>query len=59
MNTLEKTVFSKSYSKVTINTGDLLVFGSSIENEYVKLYQAGTLSEEQLDEIRNVGLGIL
>ena len=59
MNTLEKTVSSKSYSKVTINTGDLLVFGSSIENEYVKLYQAGTLSEEQLDEIRNVGLGIL
>lgn len=45
--------------RVTINTDDLLVFGSSIENEYVKLYQAGTLSAEQLDEIRKVGLGIL
>ena len=45
--------------KVTINTDDLLIFDSSIENEYLKLYQAGTLSAEQLDEIRRVGLGIL
>lgn len=45
--------------KVTINTDDLLIFDSSIENEYLKLYQAGTLSAEQLDEIRCVGLGIL
>ena len=45
--------------KVTINTDDLLIFDSSIENEYLKLYQAGTLSAEQLDEIRHVGLGIL
>ena len=45
--------------KVTINTDDLLIFDSSIENEYLKLYQAGTLNAEQLDEIRRVGLGIL
>ena len=45
--------------KVTINTDDLLIFDSSIENEYIKLYQAGTLSAEQLDEIRKTGLGIL
>jgi len=45
--------------KVTINTDDLLIFDSPIENEYLKLYQAGTLSAEQLDEIRRVGLGIL
>ncbi len=43
---------------VTINTDDLLIFDSSIENEYLMLYQAGTLSAEQLDKIRQVGLGI-
>lgn len=42
--------------KVTINTDDLLIFDSSIENEYLLLYQAGTLSAEQLDEIRLWGL---
>lgn len=62
--------FAKSYAmhpirilvengvKVTINTDDLLIFDSSVENEYLKLYQAGTLSAEQLDEIRRVGLGM-
>lgn len=43
--------------KVTINTDDLLIFDSSIENEYLQLYQAGALTVEQLDEIRQVGLG--
>ena len=42
--------------KVTINTDDLLIFDSSIENEYLLLYQAGTLSAEQLNEIRLWGL---
>ena len=42
--------------KVTVNTDDLLIFDSSIENEYLLLYQAGTLSAEQLDEIRLWGL---
>ena len=42
---------------VTINTDDLLIFDSSIENEYLRLYSAGTLSAEQLDGIRRVGLG--
>lgn len=43
--------------KVTINTDDLLIFDSSIENEYLKLYQSGNLTAEQLDKIRKVGLG--
>ena len=43
--------------KVTLNTDDLLLFDSSIENEYLLLYQAGALSAEQLDEIRKIGLG--
>ncbi len=42
--------------KVTINTDDLLLFDSSIENEYLLLYQAGALSANQLDEIRRNGL---
>ena len=45
--------------RVTINTDDLLIFDSSIENEYLKLYKAGTLSAEQLEEIRQRGLGNL
>ena len=44
--------------RVTINTDDLLLFDSSIENEYLLLYQAGALSAEQLDEIRKNGLGM-
>lgn len=43
--------------QVTINTDDLLIFDSSIENEYLLLYKAGALSAEQLEEIRIFGLG--
>ena len=42
--------------QVTINTDDLLIFDSSIENEYLQLYRAGTLSAKQLDGIRRTGL---
>lgn len=42
--------------KVTINTDDLLLFDSSIENEYLLLYRAGVLSAEQLNDIRKLGL---
>ena len=42
--------------EVTINTDDLLIFNSSIENEYLMLYKAGTLSVNQLEEIRIRGL---
>ncbi len=42
--------------RVTINTDDLLIFDSSVENEYLRLYCAGTLSAEQLGEIRRAGL---
>ena len=41
---------------VTINTDDLLVFDSSVEEEYLRLYEAGTLTAEQLDEIRCWGI---
>ena len=41
---------------VTINTDDLLVFDSSVDQEYLRLYEAGTLTAEQLDQIRCRGL---
>lgn len=44
--------------RVTINTDDLLIFDSSIENEYLLLYRAGALSANQLEEIRKKGLRI-
>ena len=42
---------------MTINTDDLLIFDSSIENEYLLLYREGVLNAEQLNEIRLLGLG--
>ena len=48
-------VLYESGVKVTINTDDLLIFDSSIENEYLLLYRAGVLSAEQLNEIRLLG----
>ncbi len=50
-------VLYESGVKVTINTDDLLIFDSSIENEYLLLYRAGVLSVERLNEIRLLGLG--
>ena len=41
---------------VTINTDDLLIFNSSIDEEYLRLYEAGTLTAKQLDEIRLWGI---
>ena len=44
--------------KVTINTDELLLFDSSIENMYLLHYRAGALCAEQLDEIRKNGLKV-
>lgn len=41
---------------VTINTDDLLIFDSSVSEEYIKLYEAGALSAQALDLIRQTGL---
>ena len=41
---------------VTINTDDLLIFDSSVENEYLLLFRSGALNAVQLDEIRRNGL---
>ncbi len=44
--------------KVTIATDDLLFFDSDINNEYIKLYKEGTLTIDQLDDIRLFGLSM-
>ena len=42
--------------KVTINTDDLLIFNSTLSEEYLKLYRAG-MKASDLDVIRKNGLG--
>ena len=44
--------------KVTIGTDDLLFFDSDINEEYIKLYNEGTLTLEQLNGIRLFGLSL-
>lgn len=42
--------------RVTINTDDLLLFNQPIDQEYLNLYRAGTLTARELDDIRRRGL---
>ncbi|XMB86798.1 adenosine deaminase [Mycoplasmatota bacterium WC44] len=44
---------------VTINTDDMLIFNQSVSEEYMNLYNSGALTAEQLNEIREIGLGKL
>lgn len=41
---------------VTINTDDLMIFNSSVSEEFIKLYQCGLMKAEELDKIRINGL---
>ena len=42
--------------KVTINSDDVLIFDSDVSKEYLRLFQSGCLSAEELDDIRMNGL---
>jgi len=42
--------------KVTLNTDDLLIFDSTISEEYLKLFQSGNFTVWELDNIRLHGL---
>jgi adenosine deaminase len=42
--------------KVTINSDDLMIFGKSVSQEYMVLYQCGVFTVDELDEIRREGL---
>lgn len=41
---------------VTINTDDLLIFDSTVSQEYLKLYNAGLMTAKELNIIREIGL---
>lgn len=41
---------------VTINSDDVLIFDSDVSKEYLRLYQYGCLTAEELDDIRKNGL---
>ncbi len=41
---------------VTINSDDMLIFNSSVSEEYLKLYQSGLMTVKELDQIRKNGL---
>jgi len=41
---------------VTINSDDVLIFDSDVSKEYLRLYEAGTLTAKELDDIRINGL---
>ncbi len=41
---------------VTVNTDDILVFGTSVSEEYIRLHKAGVFSTAELNQIRLNGL---
>lgn len=41
---------------VTINSDDVLIFDSDVSKEYLRLYMAGCLTAEELEQIRINGL---
>ncbi|MGN0204749.1 MAG: hypothetical protein ACI4BB_09405 [Coprococcus sp.] len=41
---------------VTINSDDILIFDSDVSKEYLRLYESGCLSAEELNHIRLNGL---
>lgn len=43
---------------VTINSDDILIFDSDVSKEYLRLYESGCLTAEELDSIRQNGLKI-
>ena len=45
-------IMYKAGLKVTINTDDLLLFNSTLSNEYLKLYNNNVLNIEELNDIR-------
>ena len=44
---------------VTINTDDLLIFNATASQEYLNLYNAGLMSAEELNVIRETGLSTI
>ena len=43
---------------VTINSDDMLIFNATVSQEYLNLYNAGIMTAEELNVIRETGLGV-
>ena len=41
---------------VTVNSDDVILFGQSVSQEFLNLYQAGVFSADELDDLRRNGL---
>ncbi len=52
-----RTLFDQGI-KVTVNTDDILVFGQSVSQEFINLFNARVFSAEELNVIRKYGLGV-
>lgn len=52
-----RTLFDQGI-RVTVNTDDILVFGQSVSQELINLFDAGLFRAEELNIIRKYGLGI-
>ena len=46
----------RSGVEVTVNSDDVLIFDSDVSKEYLRLYESGCLTAEELDAIRLAGL---
>lgn len=59
VDSIEKHPIRKLYDygvRVTVNSDDVLVFGSSVSREYMELYERKVFTAEELDRIRLEGL---
>ena len=55
-NSSAATVSSIERGETKLSTDDVLVFGNSLSEEYLALFQAGVLTAAELDAIRLEGL---
>lgn len=51
-------IMAQNKLRLTIGTDDLLVFDATVSQEYLRLFQSGCLTPEQLDQIRINSLAI-
>jgi adenosine deaminase len=42
--------------RVTVNTDDYAIFGTSLSDEYLRLFQTGLLTASELETVRQNGL---
>ena len=58
LNTHPMRILFDNGVQFTINSDDIMVFGSSVSEEYISLCEVGLFTEGELDGIRQFGLGL-